>query len=111
MRFRRPAPSFTAVITVPVLVAASLTAACSSSTPSDGFQPGKDAGTSDDGGGSIFGNGDGGGGGGNGGCKPNPANYDIPSNGCDDDGNGVVDRPKPCDTALHDAGGAEDFAR
>jgi len=40
-------------------------------------------------------------GGGGGGCNPNPANFDVPGNNCDDDGDGVVDNPQgACDTAL-----------
>jgi hypothetical protein len=34
-------------------------------------------------------------------CTPNPANFDIPGNNCDDDGDGVVDNPQgACDTGL-----------
>jgi hypothetical protein len=34
-------------------------------------------------------------------CFPNPANYDIPGNGCDDDGDGIVDNPPGlCDTGV-----------
>jgi hypothetical protein len=33
-------------------------------------------------------------------CDPNPLNYDIPGNGCDDDGDGVVDNVITCDSAL-----------
>ena len=34
-------------------------------------------------------------------CDPNPANYDIPGNGCDDDGDGIIDNPQgTCDTGL-----------
>jgi hypothetical protein len=34
-------------------------------------------------------------------CNPNPANYDIPGNGCDDDGDGIIDNPQGlCDTGL-----------
>jgi len=47
-----------------------------------GFQPGSDGSTT-------------------GGCNPNPANFDIPGNNCDDDGDGVVDNPVgACDTGL-----------
>jgi hypothetical protein len=36
-----------------------------------------------------------------GGCNPNPANYDIPGNGCDDDDDGIIDNPQGlCDTGL-----------
>ena len=34
-------------------------------------------------------------------CTPNPDNFDIPGNNCDDDGDGVVDNPPgACDTGL-----------
>lgn len=33
-------------------------------------------------------------------CAPNPLNYDIPGNGCDDDGDGTVDNPPACDSSL-----------
>ena len=34
-------------------------------------------------------------------CSPNPANFDIPGNNCDDDGDGTVDNPiGTCDTGL-----------
>ena len=34
-------------------------------------------------------------------CSPNPANFDVPGNGCDDDGDGTVDNPiGTCDTGL-----------
>ncbi len=36
-----------------------------------------------------------------GGCNPNPANFDVPGNNCDDDGDGIVDNPQGmCDTGL-----------
>ncbi len=41
----------------------------------------------------------------------NPANYDIPDNNCDDDGDGRVDNPPTCDTGLSLIGSAEEFAR
>jgi len=47
---------------------------------------------------------------GGGGCNPNPANYDIPNNGCDDDGDGKVDNVTVCDQALAMQGTAHDFA-
>ncbi len=48
-------------------------------------------------------------------CAPNPLNYDIPGNGCDDDGDGQIDNRITCDTgavsaALQAAGSAADFA-
>ena len=34
-------------------------------------------------------------------CDPNPANFDVPGNGCDDDGDGIIDNPPgTCDTGL-----------
>ncbi len=46
------------------------------------------------------------------GCDPNPANFDVPGNNCDDDGDGVVDNPQgDCDTTLQFAGPAGDFAK
>ncbi len=34
-------------------------------------------------------------------CNPNPANFDVPGNGCDDDGDGIIDNPPgTCDTGL-----------
>ena len=44
-------------------------------------------------------------------CQPDPGNFDIPGNGCDDDGDGVVDNATPCDTTLAQDGPAEDMAR
>jgi hypothetical protein len=48
--------------------------------------------------------------GGGGGCNPNPLNYDIPGNGCDDDGDGKVDNRILCDTSLPLEGDATAFA-
>jgi hypothetical protein len=45
------------------------------------------------------------------GCSPNPANYDIPGNNCDDDGDGVVDNPPGmCDSGLAPTGSAANMA-
>jgi hypothetical protein len=44
-------------------------------------------------------------------CIPDPANYDIPGNNCDDDGDGQVDNPPACDTGLSPTGTASDMAR
>lgn len=60
--------------------------------------------------GGVVGFGDGGGGDGSTVCAPNPANYDIPGNGCDDDGDGKVDNPSTCDGSLTLTGTAHDFA-
>jgi hypothetical protein len=47
-----------------------------------------------------------------GGCNPNPANFDVPGNNCDDDGDGIVDNPQgTCDAQLQFAGPAGDFAK
>jgi len=96
---------------------AALTIACSSSAPG-GFSK-FDAGAKDGAsgtGGSGRGEGElGGFGEGDGGasfsCAPSPANYVIPGNGCDDDGDGQVDNPPACDTGLAANGDAAAFAR
>jgi hypothetical protein len=106
-------------------------AACSGATSPAGFAlDGGASGTGNGGSGAGTGSGSGGvnlggnvgdsGGGGttvDGGfvCTPNPLNYDIPANGCDDDGDGKVDNQITCDTgavasALQAAGSAADFA-
>jgi hypothetical protein len=97
-------------VLAPVTVLAGIASlvACSDSK-SGGFieENGSDAGG---GGGPVFG----GGGGGDGGgfeCKPNPNNYDIPGNNCDDDGDGKVDNPPSCDGALSISGDAVAFAK
>jgi hypothetical protein len=98
-------------------------AACSGSSKNSGFG---DDGSGDNGGGD-----DGGGGGGNdamfgsdigmigthseGGtgstCNPNPANYDVPGNNCDDDDDGTVDNVTVCDMGLANAGDAPTFVK
>ena len=46
------------------------------------------------------------------GCNPDPGNFDVPGNNCDDDGDGVVDNPQgTCDNGLQLAGPAGDFAK
>jgi hypothetical protein len=42
---------------------------------------------------------------------PSPGNYDIPNNGCDDDGDGLVDDTPVCDKGLAVDGPAGDFAK
>jgi hypothetical protein len=42
-------------------------------------------------------------------CHPNPANFDVPGNGCDDDGNGVIDDAPSCDANLLLTGNAAMF--
>lgn len=44
-------------------------------------------------------------------CDPNPANYDIPGNNCDDDGDGQVDNAPTCDNGLALTGPAADMAK
>jgi hypothetical protein len=44
-------------------------------------------------------------------CVPNPANYDIPGNGCDDDGDGKVDNAPACDSSLPQSGTAMQIAQ
>jgi hypothetical protein len=39
-------------------------------------------------------------------CAPNPLNYDIPGNGCDDDGDGQIDNVIICDTSVPTGAGA-----
>jgi hypothetical protein len=43
------------------------------------------------------------------GCVRDRSNYDVPKDGCDNDGDGTVDNPPSCDGTLGDS--AEDFAR
>jgi hypothetical protein len=81
--------------------------ACGSKSERSGFGDGSSGGSVGSSGG-TFGDGDGGGGKG---CVPDPANYDIPGNGCDDDGDGTSDNPPTCDGSLSTGGGAEDFAK
>lgn len=44
-------------------------------------------------------------------CIPNPANYDIPGNGCDDDGDGKIDNAPACDNGLPQSGNAMQIAQ
>ncbi len=46
-----------------------------------------------------------------GGCNPSPANFDIPGNNCDDDGDGKVDNVIVCDIGLPKTGDALAFAK
>ncbi|MBX3216475.1 MAG: choice-of-anchor L domain-containing protein [Labilithrix sp.] len=85
-----------------------LAVACSSSRDNT-FDDGSSSGGGGSSGG-TFGNGDDDGAGGKP-CVPDPGNYDIPDNGCDDDGDGKVDNPPTCDDGLDVTGDAEDFAR
>ncbi len=83
--------------------------ACSSNPDRSGFGDGSSGGTNGDNGG-TFGNGGDGGTSGKA-CVPNPANYDIPGNNCDDDGDGTIDNPPACDDSLSTSGDAADFAK
>jgi hypothetical protein len=88
-------------------------AACGGSKTGSGFNGANGSNGNGDGSG---GNGSGALGSGDGGtgptvCSPNPENYDIPANGCDDDGDGIVDNTPTCDTGLAATGTASDFAK
>jgi hypothetical protein len=120
----------TVFIPLSVVVALASIAACSSKSGSDsGFS--SSGGGSGSGGGGNGGSGSGGGSGGDtssggphlgsssgsggssgggGGCNPNAANYDIPGNNCDDDGDGKVDNVTTCDSGLSASGDATAFA-
>ena len=74
-----------------------------------GGSSGGGSGGSGSGSGTLIG-GDGGEGDGSFVCDPNPANYDIPGNGCDDDGDGKVDNTILCDQGLPVAGTAANLA-
>src|SRR5512141_1128411 len=43
-------------------------------------------------------------------CTPTPGSYDIPGDGCDNDGDGAIDNAPSCDTGLDVAGDATAFA-
>ncbi|HEY1956450.1 MAG TPA: choice-of-anchor L domain-containing protein [Polyangiaceae bacterium] len=79
----------------------------------DGGGPGNDGGPITGEAGCAFCGVDGGGGPGDGAvpCVPNPANYDIPGNGCDDDGDGKVDNVATCDSSLPATGTAMQMAQ
>ena len=53
----------------------------------------------------------GGDGGNGGGCNPDPGNFDVPGNNCDDDGDGKVDNAPSCDGQLPLTGSASQFAQ
>jgi hypothetical protein len=44
-------------------------------------------------------------------CVTDKGAYDIPGDGCDNDGDGKVDNPPACDSALANDGSPEEFAR
>ena len=105
------------------LVVGTVALACSGSGGGhSGFGSGSSSGSGGSGGGSSggggtssggfgsFGDGGGSSSGGTAVCSPNPANYDIPGNNCDDDGDGTVDNTPTCDGSLSLSGTAHDFA-
>lgn len=81
-----------------------------SSSGSGGGSNGSSSGNSSGSGSGVVSFGDAGGDGSTGVCAPNPANYDIPGNNCDDDGDGKVDNTPVCDSSLMVTGTAHDFA-
>jgi hypothetical protein len=44
-------------------------------------------------------------------CKPDPSQFDVPGNNCDDDGDGTIDNGALCDESLPLTGDARQFAR
>src|ERR1700712_3431732 len=44
-------------------------------------------------------------------CVPDPSNYDVPGDKCDNDGDGQVDNVIACDTGLAATGDAMAFAK
>jgi hypothetical protein len=95
-----------------VSIASTAQIACSSTQKSgfDNSAPTPGDGTNSSGG--VLGGGKGGDGGATGAaCVPAHGNYDIPGNNCDDDGDGKVDNPPTCDSALAANGTAEEFAK
>jgi len=84
--------------------------ACSSNSSRSGFGESSSGSSGASGGGILGGAGDGGSPGGPQ-CAPDPSNYDIPGNNCDDDADGTVDNPPACDGSLSTGGSAEDFAK
>src|SRR5205807_10566334 len=105
---------------VALVLGACAFAACSSANTGSGFDNGGGGGGGggggSDGGGAYDGNDDVGSighvtDGGVDTCVPSPANYDIPGNKCDDDGNGQVDDTPTCDTGLAQAGDGIAFAK
>lgn len=86
------------------LVVVSAGYACGS-TKGSGFGDGTTNGDPDGGSGGIFAEG----GPGSMPCAPNPANYEVPGNGCDDNADGKVDNVPTCDTGLAVTGDANAF--
>jgi hypothetical protein len=81
--------------------------ACGSPDARSGFDPADDSAPAppSEGGGPGFGDG------GLGACQPDPDAFDIPGNGCDDDGDGAIDNVRTCDEGLGVFGDAAAFAR
>lgn len=102
----------TSVLVASALGGAFVVLACSGSTR-DSVEDGASSSSGGSSSGGTFGGGSDGGSGGPASqpCAPNPANYDIPGNGCDDDGDGQIDNAPACDTGLALTGEAEDFAK
>ena len=44
-------------------------------------------------------------------CVPDPGNFEVPGNGCDDDMDGTVDNAESCDNGLEKTGDANAFAK
>lgn len=84
--------------------------ACSSSGGGGGFGSESSGGASGGASNGGFG-GSSGASGASGPCVPDPGNFEIPGNGCDDDADGQTDNVAACDTGLAVTGGAEDFAK
>lgn len=99
-----------------VMIALAFVVACSGSKSGSGFGD-NSSGSGDGSGSGSGGNGSGGIGGssGDGGatgpCVPDPGNYEIPGDGCDNDGDGTVDNVPTCDTGLSTSGTAGDFVK
>jgi hypothetical protein len=105
MKYARTGFAFIAIV---------LAAACGGSKDGSGFNSSSNGNGSGSGSG---GNGSGalGGGSGDGGstgpCVPDPANFEIPGNNCDDDDDGTVDNVPTCDTGIAKTGAAGDFVK
>ena len=97
----------TALVLAFTAAAATALVACSSAKKSGFEDPNADPGNGTTSGG-VLGGGDSGTGKP---CAPGAGNWDIPGNGCDDDGDGTVDNPPTCDDGLSESGSAEDFAK
>src|SRR5581483_7135639 len=45
------------------------------------------------------------------GCNPDPANFDVPNNNCDDDADGKIDNAVTCDDGFQPTDDASAFAK